>query len=134
MHTWSLKQLCDDLEVSGCDGLQCQVVPIEAPDEWTGRSTGEIDAAVACWLQCAPTHERLQIVFGDSLDGRVFTATVWASLAGQRIEQLEIQSRVPLLRFRSGMSIATDLRAVHPARLAELEGVVLCSASCNRQA
>jgi hypothetical protein len=131
---WSLKQLCNHLEVSGYDALHCQVVPSGAPDDWTARSIGEIGAAVAFRLRLLPAHERLKVVLSDPLSGGVFTAVVCANPAGQRIEQLEFRSRVPLLRYHSAMSIAADLRAVYPARLAELEGVVLCSTSCDHQA
>jgi lipopolysaccharide biosynthesis glycosyltransferase len=133
-HVWSLKQLCDDLEASGYDALDCQVVQIAAADDWTAGSLDEIGPAIALRIQPAPTLERLKVVLSDSLDGRVFTAAVCANLAGPRIEQLELKSRVPLLRYRSAMSIAADVRAVYPARPAEFEGVVLCRTSCNRQA
>jgi hypothetical protein len=131
---WSLKQLCDHLEVSDCDALHCQVVPSAAPGDWTAHSFSEVGAALGHRLQLLPTHERLKIVLSDPLNGGVFTAVVCANLAGQRIEQLELHSRVPLLRYHSAMSIAADLRAVCPAQLAELEGVVLCSTSCDHQA
>ena len=130
----SLKQLSSHLEVSGYDALHCQVVPTAVPDDWTGRSFGEIGAAVARRPQPRPTQERLKVVLSDPLNGGVFTAVVRASLAGPRIEQLVLHSRVPLLRYRSAMSIAADLRAVYPARLAELEEVALCSTSSNHQA
>jgi len=102
----SLKQLCVHLEASGYDAFHCPVVP----EAERGESA---------------SYERLNVVLSDPLDGRVFTAGVCASLAGPGIEQLEIHSRVPLLRYRSGMSIAADLLAVCPARLPEFEGTLL---------
>jgi len=96
----SLKDLCSSLEASGFEALACRV--------FTPGSC-----------------ERLRIVVCDPVNGRVFCAPVWIAEADGRIDELKCCSRVALLKYRSGMVIGRDLRAVHGARLTEMEGVLV---------
>ena len=68
----------------------------------------------------------MRIAIGDPINGKVFVAQVCVAKAhaNTRIDELECRSRVALLKYRRGMLIGRDLRAVHEARLAGTAGVI----------
>jgi hypothetical protein len=95
----SWRDLCDALDREGADALLCRL-------GGTGRVV------------------RVSAFAADPLTGRVMIAPADVGAPDGRTDRLEWRSRIAMLKFRPGMAIGEDLRAVRGAKLATIEGVL----------
>jgi hypothetical protein len=122
----SLKNLCAYLDARGYEALACHVLEMASPATPAGRSYREgEDPRLVC--PCFnPNYQYIDTVACDPMSGRVFTTSVAVDIAGERIDDpTHFRTKVPLLKYRSNLHIATEVQGVHGARLADVEGVLL---------
>ena len=106
----ALRELCDRLARAGVEGLTCRV--LETPDRNSGPAGGHRDHR-------APAS-RIETIARDPLLDRRFPAVLDAD-RGPADQPLKALSKVVLFRYRPGLLIADDQRAVHGIRLASDE-------------
>jgi lipopolysaccharide biosynthesis glycosyltransferase len=125
-ETLSLENLCAYLDARGFEALACHVLDMASPAGPAGRTYREgEDPRLVC--PCFnPNYQCIDTVACDPMSGRVFTTSVALDIAGERIDdRSHYRTKVPLLKYRSDLHIATDVQGVHGARLADVEGVLL---------
>jgi hypothetical protein len=121
----SLKGLCSYLDAAGFEALDCHVVTGPRRDGLPAGGCDEGVDAGAIPAHHGANHERLRTLVSDPIRGRVFAASICVEKSGAGIAELKCCSRVALLKYRSGVLIGRELRAVCGERVADLEGVVV---------
>jgi lipopolysaccharide biosynthesis glycosyltransferase len=121
----SLRDLCSYLDSAGFEALDCHVVARVRRDGVSSAACrAGADAPVIPAPHCV-THEHLRTLVSDPICGRAFAASICVAKTGARIGELKCCSRVALLKYRPGVLIGRELRAVHGERVADLHGVVM---------
>lgn len=131
-ETFSLKQFCRRLDLDKFDAMTGQVVELTPlPSTASPNDT----APATRFLQLGDSLQRLgfqQESFGinsiarDPVTQRIFPTRLLLDAQQDKYEgELVYRSKVALLKFHAGMSIAEDFRAVHGGRLADVQGAVL---------
>ena len=124
-ETLSLRDLCGHLELHGFEAMVCRVLDMAAADPGSARSDRPGADPRGAGVGLEPRCRRIRTVARDPVTLRVFAASLLIR-DGCAAEDLEVcRSKVPLLKFRPGMLIADEFRAVQGLRTATVEGALL---------
>lgn len=125
-ETLPLRGLCAYLDTAGFEAMTCHVLTMVASPDSPKRPYREGEDPRHIFPYFDPRFECISAFASDPLTGRVFPSRLLVGIAEDRAGTGNgWRSKVPLLKFRRDLHLSEDLRAVHGARLTNVEGALL---------
>jgi hypothetical protein len=139
----SLKGLCAQLGTVGAQALSCQMLDMTPTDVHCEQDYRMGESPLAVYSRFDPRFQRVETVASDPVTGRVFSASLAVGVEKPNTAEPYLfrskehfgiypcRSKVALLKYRKGLGMAADLRAIEGARLSKIEGAVLRFRRCR---